>query len=416
MNDTVGNVTGTCEELRLMSGPLLFSRTVYEVFRYVQITIFIIGFPLGLFLNTLVIVLVAKVKKLQQTSFYLALQVVVVDLLITLIQFPTTTANIIADGWVFGAIGCPSIGFFLFTLRNMRNFLMFVFVTDRFLTVFAPFWYYKLNHRNLVVVPLSVAAWFLAILYGLIPMPFGLDCHEYGRIAWGCTVSKGCKYPEICDAYKNASVVLSNVIGGLIPLVMYIVLYCKAKQLKKKYPTIVLGKVMVHNSLQKSGSTSSKTPDDRKQSVISSSSTSDQFSGSSSCSEKKRKRDETANITFALLFLTLIGVSFPSTFFFVIGTSAFSAQGIRPPEVFVIFITIFRSLFNFLVVLDPIAIMRNRDVRSALREWYQHLRYRFQGEARPIYGTPKREHPSENTSKYVDEKRERYVEISEITI
>lgn len=261
---------------------------------------------------------------------------------------------------------------------------MFVFVTDRLLTVFAPYWYYKRNHRKYVVVPLSVAAWFFAIVYGLIPMPFILDCHEYGRISWGCTVSKGCKYPDICDAYKNASVVLSNVIGGLIPLVMYIVLYCKARQLKRRMPTCALSKVTVDNSLvQESSSMCEKNVSDQKKFIVLSTSNSDHSNGNDA-TDKKQKQDRTATITFAFLFLALIGVSFPSTFFFVIGTSAFKSQGVPPPEIFVIFSTIFRTLFNFLVVIDPIAIMRNRDVKIAFREFYCRLRYKWRREARPV--------------------------------
>ena len=270
----------SCEERRLLGGPMPLSPTANLAFRCIQAVMFIIGFPIGLLLNTFVIVLVAMVKKLHQTSFYLALQVILVDLLITLIQFPTTLVNVIANGWVFGRAGCPLIGFLLFTLRNMRNFLMFVFVTDRLLTVFAPFWYYKRYHRKAVVIPLSVAAWVFAIIYGLIPMPFFLNCHQYNKIAWGCTVSKGCTYPEVCDAYKNASVVLSNIIGGFIPLVMYIILYYKARQLKKKMPKLTLGSVTVDTSIEVPVKQSSpaSTQEGRKQSVVSSSSNSEALS------------------------------------------------------------------------------------------------------------------------------------------
>lgn len=372
----------TCAEKRLLGGPSPISETASEVFRYLQIVLFVIGFPIGLILNTTVIVLVAKFKSLQQTSFYLALQVIVVDLLITLIQFPTTTANVIANRWVFGAVGCPTIGFLLFTFRNMRNFLMFVLVTDRMLSVFAPFWYYKRNHRKFVIIPLSIASWIFALVYGIIPMPPILDCHEYGKIAWGCTISKGCKYPEVCDAYKITSVVVSNVIGGLIPLVMYIILYCKARSLKRKiaFP-------------RNSGA--------RKQSLISafSNSTSDTTTSvSAQLTERQRKRDEKATVTFVILFIALIGVSFPSTTFFIIGTSAFNARMMKPPEWFIILTIIFRTLFNFLVIIDPIAIMRNRDVRDILNETCKKIKYKLRGEAIPVVATNYKPRSDQDTS------------------
>ena len=394
-NTSTDNVsTLSCSERRLLGGPLPISRTAFDVFRYLQIIIFTLGFPIGIILNSMVIVLVAKFKSLHQTTFYLALQVVIVDLCITLLQFPTTTANVIADRWVFGAAGCPSIGFFLFTFRNMRNFLMFVFVTDRLLTVFIPYWYFKQNHRQYIVVPLSILAWIFALIYGIIPII--LDCHDYGRIAWGCTINKGCTYPKVCEAYKITSVVLSNVVGGFIPLVMYVVLYCKARQLRKKLPTYrtrqyTIQAALSHFKTDLRSLTNSTTPSEaagkRKQSVVSENSASDSSSDSTFVVQRRRKNEQKVTVTFLILFIALVGVSFPSTFFFIIGQSAFAAFGIRPPAEFIIVTIIFRTLFNFLVIIDPIAIMRNRDVRIALRESYMICKYRITKQAKPVEAT-----------------------------
>ena len=396
-NTSIDNMsTLSCSERRLLGGPLPISRTAFDVFRYLQIILLMTGFPIGIILNSMVIVLVAKFKSLHQTTFYLALQVVIVDLCITLLVFPTTIATIIADRWVFGAAGCPSIGFFLFTFRNMRNFLMFVFVTDRLLTVFTPYWYFKRNNRQYVVVPLSILAWIFALIYGIIPII--LDCHDYGRIAWSCTVKRGCTYPKVCDAYKLASVVLSNVIGGFIPLVMYIVLYCKARQLRKKTPTYQQkssGKFTIRTALSylkpdMKSSTSDTIPNEkRKRSIISqtSNTTSDSSSDSTVVLKRRQRKEEKATITFLILFLALIGVSCPSLCFFVIGQSAFAAFRIRPPAEFIIVTIIVRTLFNFLVIIDPIAIMRNRDVRIALRESYMICKYRITKQAKPVEAT-----------------------------
>ena len=172
---------------------------------------------------------------------------------------------------------------------------------------------------------------------------------------------------------------------------MYIILYCKARQLKKKVPKLVLSTVTVDNPidglLKQSCPISTQENRQQKPVLSSSSGVSDSLSSSTRLAEKRRKRDKTANITFAILFIALIGVSFPSTCFFIVGTSAFSAQKIRPPEAFVILQIIFRTLFNFLVVIDPIAIMRNRDVSIALKDCYKQLKFRIRGEAKPIHTT-----------------------------
>lgn len=92
-------------------------------------------------------------------------------------------------------------------------------------------------------------------------------------------------------------------------------------------------------------------------------------------------------MTFALLFVALSGMSYLTVLFFIIGQSTFFGVGILPPEWFTILTIIFRTLFNFLVVIDPLAIMRNGDVKNAFWEAYQSLKFCLLKRARPVEAT-----------------------------
>ena len=73
--------------------------------RGVRAFLCIILFFVGTFLNSLVIVLVAKHKKLHTLSFAIALQVVVLDLLLCQILV-VNLVSVIANGWLFGEHFC----------------------------------------------------------------------------------------------------------------------------------------------------------------------------------------------------------------------------------------------------------------------------------------------------------------------
>ncbi len=97
----------------------------------------IISFLIVLFLNTFVLVLLLKFKKLCTLSFTLALQIVLLNLVNSLIF----TIDISANQWLFGEYICVMVGALHFIKYLARIVLMLVFVIDHCLTVFVPFAY-----------------------------------------------------------------------------------------------------------------------------------------------------------------------------------------------------------------------------------------------------------------------------------
>lgn len=91
---------------------LPYTSTYSTTVSVVQSIFFAFNFLVGSFLNTLVIVLVAKYKKLQTHSLLLALQVVVISLMMAVLN-AISFVNVIANKWLFCEHVCALTGLLL---------------------------------------------------------------------------------------------------------------------------------------------------------------------------------------------------------------------------------------------------------------------------------------------------------------
>ena len=181
----VGNLTLTCAA-RYIQGSieLPYSSTLTITVRVIQFIITFLIILAGLFLNILVITLVAKYKKLQTLFYLVSLQVVVLDLLLT-ITLLTSLVTTIANQWLFGEYVCAIAGWIVSTTTTARTLLMCVFVIDRYLAVAWPYVYPK--HKLKVTVTLSVASWVFAVLISTAMIPGLLDCYSFKFTGNVCT-------------------------------------------------------------------------------------------------------------------------------------------------------------------------------------------------------------------------------------
>lgn len=343
----------TCEERQVEFGsPLPLSMIAAQVLRYMQITYYLICFPLGVSLNLLVLLLIFRFKKLQNITFILAFQVSASDLVNATIVFPTSAANAIADHYVFTGM-CTAIGIVVFHMRIARIYLMFVLALDRFLTVFTPFWYQRCRMR--VIIVLSLGAWIVSFIIALIPVEGLLDCYSFQRHTWACVPSTGCSNKNACSVYNSTSIALSNGCN-VISLLLYFIMFCKARQLRNKIRT-----------LQKSSANCE--------------------AGMRDAVTESLRRDRRANMTFFLLFLSLTGVSIPPFLFFVVGNPIITALNVVPPPAYIIVGIIGRATYPLLTIVDPIVIMRNQDFKEVMGKFcHKQKKERMRG------------HPSQSSS------------------
>ncbi len=319
MNTSLDNGSNlTCDAIRYI-GKTTVDFNTEAILRYILVGFLALLFPFATCLNGFLIILMATIKSLHQTVHFLNLQVIVLDFVLTVFILPITIANAIAGRWAFSPTFCSLSIFIIHTFRMTRYWLMFVFVSDRFASVFCPFSYPK--YQKKFVILLSVMAWSVSISFAILPL--ALDCEVFSRIAYYCTGGNGCSNAYACQSSRLLTLTLTNIMGSFVPLVLYLALFLKAKKLKK---------------------------------II--------IAPSSSTHHNNTARH---NTTFFLLFIALFGVSLLPFLFFVIGNTIISTLSIHSPPQFVITTIVFRSLYNILPLIDAFAIMRNSDFRDAIR-------------------------------------------------
>ena len=319
-----------CQQRRDLGNPLPLSMTIADALRYIQVTYYMICYPTALVLNVFVIFIIARFRKLHNITFYLALQIIIANLANIAVYYPYSSANAIANRDISPAL-CPAMGFITSFLLSARNLLMFVLVVDRFCLIFQPFWYTR--HRVKVAIPLSIVGWMLALIISLIPIMVFHDCYSLQRFTWVCMVGNGCDMPQ-CNAYSTFTTIFINV-GTFVAFLLYLALYWKARKLQNQV------------TLQPQANENAEDQEAMKE---------------------NRKRERRANNTFLILFTALVGVTFPSFLFFIIGRAALVALSITPPPPgFTVIAIILGSLYLLIFILDPIVIMRNQDVREVIQ-------------------------------------------------
>ena len=331
MNITNTTASGpTCAGIQVKGLPLPLTPTTASVVRSLQITYYITSFLLGLLLNGSLILIISCNKKLRNVTYCFALQIVIVDFAHALIIYPTSAVNAIVGGLAFTGL-CSTLGLFVTFMRSSRNLLMAMLVVDRFSTVFSPFWYNR--SRTKLVMATSLVAWVVPTIVALIPVSGLLDCYTFTRPTWACQLGVGCSHKVACTAYRTF-ITTSSLITLSMVFLLYIALLIKARKIRNKVATV--------------SSESREVSEEAK---------------------RTRLRERRANTTFFILFLALTGSLFFPYLFFNFGNLALSALKLRPPPpAFTIIAIIARSSYVILIILDPIVIMRNPEVKEAIAD------------------------------------------------
>ena len=315
------NVTLTCAERNIMtSGESQLSTALIRTVDGIRMVYFSSMFLLGILLNSFVIWLVATHKKLHTLSFGVALQVIMLDILLCVSIYLPIVITSIARRWVLGKDGCVLTAFINFFAGLQRTFLMFVFVVDRFLSVYFPYFYPR--HKVKITVSLSVFSWLIVFILSVIGIPGIFDCYTLNSNLNYCTRSSTCS--RTCFIIGNTSFATLGVPSTVVPLFLFGALYCKGRRIRKEMAA----------------------PD------------------GGGCDEAGKK-EWRATITFFLLFITLFALTIPNTTVQIIIAQVAVRAGV-PSAVFVIQV-LSSGIISLLVLTDPIVIMRNKDVREILK-------------------------------------------------
>ena len=282
--------------------------------RTLQLLVSIPQTVFGILLNGLVILLVFKFRRLQNASFGIAVQIVMVNLLLNIVIVPTLL-NYIAGRWILGYHYCIITGFLSHGLAYTRGSLIVVFALDRFAVVFAPFNYVRYSNRT--VIGLCTAFLCLSLANAIALIPPLLDCYIFDEATFICHQSSLCS--ESCSIYRyvyNAVLVAPAVI---VPAVAFIALYTKARILRRQVSSM-LGQKM-----------------------------------------KLKASDWRALKTFVLLLLPSV-LLLLVLLFLILYLARSGSRSVGN----IIVRRVYGNLYVLLLVIDPIIILRNTDVKECL--------------------------------------------------
>lgn len=282
----------------------------------------------------LILVLVIKYKKLQRRAVIVSLSLIIADLLLVCsYHLPAFTSTIVL-AWPFEFIGCQIFGFLSTTFVLTRWYMMSVLSADRFFTVRYPFSYEK--YSKVVLTIMILIAW-------IIPVLISMTClNILSSVAFRENVPTCLFYSPTLDrglVFFSITSTLSFAIGCILPTVLYMWLYRKARKLRPS--ATKLGKM----SVQIAAGTVIQVPLGPLD---------------------RDKRERRALVTFALIFITFFVTSAP-LFFFQILRSLFTDAWCKIP-ISVHFIVI--QVFLCSTLLDPILVMRDRDFRKCLKLFF----------------------------------------------
>lgn len=309
-------------------------------------TIFLAAVALGSTVgNSFVLFLVARTKALRYRSILVSLSVVVADLLLGILYVLVAMVNSVAREWVFGGVlGCTIIGYVVFYLLGVRWMVMGLISLDRFCYILFPLTYNRWSKPFLVV--LTIIAWTIPFFFYL-PATLGFVGFAFRPAFSHCAVE--CGPNRICTAIVSAGFALQIVVGAVIPIILYTIMYVYSRIKKKR---IRLG-------------TQGNEREPRKRSI-----------GRLSIVQLPTwsTRDLNALVTFLLVFIVFLITNIP----------VFVVSVIRPlqPELYMQIPLwahfIYVNLFYLLNVADPVIIMRNHDFRKATTRLFCRQRFRRQ--------------------------------------
>ena len=308
---------------------------------YVHAAILVVTIMIGLCGNGIVLVLVACDKRLRYRSTYAALNIVLVDFLLTIFYHGVSLTSLILREWPYGSedtVVCRFYSFMSPYFIYVRWIGLSLICVDRFLSVRFPFHYERHNKAFLII--LSVIVW-------CVPVAFGATMIKVGKPTFRtnvptCLVS--CvneKEQELCQSLNVFLFSITFIIGGLVPSILYTWMYRQGRRLR---PKIVMGTFI-------------------SPAVHIATSTAITATRSSSNTNSEVTRERRTLTTLILLYLTVLLTSMPQYLLVLL-------RGVQICAFFKIPLSIHfvvANVFFLSTALDPIVVMRNQDFRVAFR-------------------------------------------------
>jgi hypothetical protein len=375
---------------------------------YVQGGIALVLGIIGFLLNAMILIMIIKYRSLKHRLMFIAVQIVIIELIYTFFIPPVILVSSIYREWIFGVPLCNIFGVINDGFAMLRFMMTLVLTLDRFISVFFPFTYLK-HAKKMLAVMISIV-YLLVFIRVILPLTGILSCYQYIPSNKICTAASSCS--NACFGTVLFFIVLIIVFGSFVPLGLYVLLFWKAYRFKKKHTahfnrdskltlsnsdkgqqtenqielkTITIA-VTDHDSFSRSSVVEEPASPDKcdnnvtivpvmsaevnQQDLTKSKRESKDFSSSgrkkSILSSKKFQHNVQVNVTMFMLLLSVIGSSAPAFTLYFIQFIVLEFLGAEEIGLFFIFVMLVgRTSFNAIPIVDALTIMRDREFRKS---------------------------------------------------
>ena len=198
---------------------------------YIQAVVALVLGVTGFLLNLFILLMVSCYKILHQRIMYLALQIVIIDIIYTLTISPVSFVSGVSRAWLFGDVMCNIFGIIHDFFAMFRFTTTLVLTLDRFISVFWPFFYSRKSSH--FVLTLGGVMYVVSTLRGLLPVTGIMGCYVYIPAQKTCTAYSGCS--DGCFGFVAGATSIVVIFGALIPFGLYAVLFYKIRRIKRQY-------------------------------------------------------------------------------------------------------------------------------------------------------------------------------------
>ena len=292
---------------------------------------------LSLLANGMVLLLVARYKRLRCRSIVVSLSVVIADILLTVTFTVPILITTIAQEWLFMDDGCIFFGAFSFQFLMTRWLIMALLCVDRFSTVRFPFSYKKYSKK--IIFALTFLAWLLPFFFSIPTLSkSGFGPAQLRENQPTCFIGCDSNDPRvhICQLFYLIYFTSVFILGSALPFGLYSWLYYKARSLR---PSVLrLGQVSTQ--------------------VASGAIVRQQIAQYHLPSRERR-----ALVTFVLIMVTVLITGLPAYLMQVVRAINPDLHCQIPIYVHYVIIEIILSAS----ALDPLVIMRTKDFRTCIK-------------------------------------------------
>ena len=294
-----------------------------------QVTFLVLSLLASLFLNASFTIVVIIHKALHQKGEVINLVLTVSNICYSVVRFVFET--MISGGWTFGRPFCYAAGATEFFFALLRMTFILAITVDRFGEVMLPFKYPRHSVKVAAVIFAVGSVYSVGTSLVLAVNAFG--CYDHHQDGGKCT------FPRcLCSAYNILQAFTIILLGVIVPLILNVVMFYKAKKLRN---TVVVTCGTIGNV------TTGYSAEDR------------------------RSQDIRAMVTIALLLSSVVGLALPRI-------ALVTAKGARRIDVttsspLALFDILLSDLYALLPSSDALVVWRNREVKERTKSLYKRV-------------------------------------------